>query len=265
MKIYISVDIEGICGTTIWDDATRGKERYPEFQSQMTSEVSAACEGAFKSGATEIVIRDAHDSACNLIGGDLPKNTRLIRGWSRHPYMMMQGLDNSYDAALMIGYHSLAGGTGNPLAHTMSSRIGRLTINGLPASEFMINWLTAMYEKVPVAFISGDKEICSHAREVSPNIMHVAVKEGTAASTCNLHPDDACQLILQNVQQALSVDLASYLVDPPENFEVTISYLHHQDAYKASFYPGATLADERDVSFTFSNYFDVLRMFLFNL
>ena len=67
MKIYISVDIEGICGTTHWDEVTRGKEEYPEFQKQMTAEVVAACEGAIKAGASDIVINDAHDSARNII------------------------------------------------------------------------------------------------------------------------------------------------------------------------------------------------------
>lgn len=77
MKIYISVDIEGVCGTTTWDEVTRGKAEYPEFQQQMTGEVLAACEGALAAGASEIVIKDAHDTACNIIAESLPELLRV--------------------------------------------------------------------------------------------------------------------------------------------------------------------------------------------
>ena len=154
MKIYLSIDLEGICGTTHWDEVTRGNERYTEFQKQMTAETAAACNAALEAGATQVYVRDGHDSAKNIIAEQLPESTMLIRGWSRHPYMMMQELDQSFDAALMIGYHSLGGSPGNPLAHTMVSKVSSITINGLPTSEFLINCYTAAYEKVPVVFVS---------------------------------------------------------------------------------------------------------------
>ena len=266
MKIYISVDIEGVCGTTTWNEVTRGNAEYLEFQQQMTREVIAACEGAFKAGATEIVIKDAHDTACNIIADNLPENTSLIRGWSRHPYMMMQELDSSFDAALMPGYHSLAGGGGNPLAHTMSSsRISTLDINNMPASEFLINYYTAMLEKVPVLFISGDREICDHAAEIAPGISTVSVKTGVGASTVNIHPESALRMIKSAVFEVLSGSLSGHLEDLPEWFNITVDYINNQDAYKASFYPGAELISPRRVGFKSDNYLDVLRLFLFTL
>ncbi|MFW2366191.1 MAG: M55 family metallopeptidase [Desulforhopalus sp.] len=265
MKIYISVDIEGVCGTTTWGEVTRGDGEYPEFQQQMTGEVKAACEGAFEAGATEIIIKDAHDTARNIIAEQLPESTRLIRGWSRHPYMMMQELDSSFDGALMLGYHSYGGGAGNPLAHTMSNtRISSVAINGKPASEFLINSYTAMLAKVPVLFVSGDQELCDHATQIIPEIESVAVKSGVGESTINIHPKTARQQIKEGVKKCLKGGNAK-LQQLPDSFEVTVSYNDIRDSYKASFFPGAELLGPREVGFEAKDYFDVLRFFLFNL
>lgn len=60
MKVYISVDIEGVEGIAHWDEAAKLHSDYPQFAQRMTSEAVAACEGALAAGATEIVVRDAH-------------------------------------------------------------------------------------------------------------------------------------------------------------------------------------------------------------
>ncbi len=265
MKIYISADIEGVCGVTDWDEANKNGADYSLFQQQMTEEVKAACEGAIAAGTTEIYIRDAHGSARNLIASNLPESTRLIRGWSRHPYMMMQELDASFDAAVMVGYHSPAGGAGNPLAHTMSGKISEVTINGNPASEFHLNLYTALLEEVPVVFLSGDQQMCELASQAIPDIVTTAVKSGTGASTINLHPKRAVEEIREKVQQALTGNLPVVAGDLPEYFEITISYKNSCDAYKSSFFPGARLLSPETIAFEAESYFDVLRLFLFTL
>ena len=90
MKIYISADIEGTTGIAHWDEADRSKSDYKEFQSQMTAEVKAACEGANQAGAKEIIIKDAHESGRNLIVSELPENIKIIREWSGHPFSMQR-------------------------------------------------------------------------------------------------------------------------------------------------------------------------------
>ena len=72
MKIYISADIEGVTGVTHWDETDLGKGESSLFREQMTAEVVAACEGALQAGATEIWVKDAHDSARNIIASRLP-------------------------------------------------------------------------------------------------------------------------------------------------------------------------------------------------
>ncbi len=153
MKVFISADIEGITGTTHWDEADKKNPDYAEFQEQMTAEVVAACEGATEAGASEIWVKDAHASARNLIAAKLPKDVRLIRGWSGHPFLMAQELDETFQAMLMIGYHSRAGSNANPLAHTNTGSAAYIKINDHYASEFLVHAYAAALVNVPVRVV----------------------------------------------------------------------------------------------------------------
>lgn len=265
-KVYISADIEGVCGLTDWDETEVGLGRFEEFRTQMTREVVAACEGAFEAGAEEVLVRDAHDSARNLVATDLPSSIKLIRGWGGHPYMMMQELDSSYDAALMIGYHAPGGSDGSPLAHTMTNtKAHSLFINGRRASEMYINYLIACLENVPVSFVSGDLAICKEATETIASVSAVAVKEGIGASTISLHPLEAASQIKEAVKTSLLPDNLPEAGTVPDHFDVAIHYVNGELAYKASFYPGAELTEPTVVRFRSDDFFDVLRFYLFNL
>ncbi|MGW8195866.1 MAG: M55 family metallopeptidase [Desulforhopalus sp.] len=153
---------------------------------------------------------------------------------------------------------------GNPLAHTMSnSRISSVTINDAVASEFMINSYVAMLEKVPVLFVSGDRELCDHAKEIVPDIEYVAVKTGSGASTLNLHPKTAREMMKSGVLRSLHNRAGVQLQQLPDHFTVTISFNDVRDSYKASFFPGAEILGPRQVGFRSDSYFEVLRFFLF--
>lgn len=264
MKIFISADIEGVNGTTTWDEVTRDHPDYPEFQAQMTREVSAACLGAMEAGADRILVKDAHSTARNLIAKDLPEPVELVRGWSRHPYMMMQELDDSFDAALFIGYHTPASADGNPLAHTMdSSRYTYITINGELVSEFMLSTYTAVMENVPVVFISGDREICRHAATLIPEIRSVAVKHGKGGSTINIHPETACREIKRSVKESLLSLSGQRILELPKYFEVEVSFFDFKTAFRASFYPGAKLLAPEKIGFETGSFMELLRLLLF--
>jgi D-amino peptidase len=265
MKVYISADIEGVTGVSHWDEADKLKPDYNEFREQMTAEVSAACEGAVQAGATEIWVKDAHASARNLIAARLPQETQLIRGWSGHPYSMVQELDESFDAILMIGYHSPAGSGANPLAHTISGNIAALQINGRDASELQMHAYAAGLVDVPLVFVSGDDGICKEAARLIPNITSLAVKRGVGNATVSIHPHLAVAKIRQLVQTALRGDVSRCRLAMPEHFTVKISYKDHAMARKSSFFPGAELMEPHTVRFESDDYFEVLRLFAFVL
>ena len=263
MKIYISADIEGITGVTHWDETELDKSENAIPREQMTAEVVAACEGALQAGATEIWIKDAHDSGRNLIASKLPHEARLIRGWAPHPLMMMQELNESFQAAMFIGYHSRARSNASPLAHTMTGALIRVAINEREASEFLLNAYAAANLKVPVVFVSGDKGLCEEAMELNPNIGTVAVKEGVGNSTINIHPELAISRIRDGASRALQTDLSKNQISIPPHFSLELQYRDHFKAYRYSFYPGAKLKDPLTVSFEHDDYFEILRFMLF--
>lgn len=263
MRVYISADIEGVTGLTNWDETDLQKAEGSAAREQMTAEVAAACEGAIQAGATEIWVKDAHDTGRNIIAAKLPQEARLIRGWAGHPLMMVQELEGSFQAVIFIGYHSRAGAAANPLAHTMTGSIARLTINDCYASEFLIHAYAAAHLHVPVAFVSGDQGLCDEVALCNPHIGTVAVKQGIGDSTVNIHPALATARIREGVTKALRSDLAQCLVALPPRFSVAIQYRNHSKAYLYGSYPGARQTDPCTVQYDSESYYEVLRFLLF--
>jgi D-amino peptidase len=265
MKVFISADIEGVAGITHWDVAAKGHKDHAEFCQRMTSEVVAACEAAIENGATEIYIKDAHGTGRNILAEQLPDCVTLIRGWSGHPYCMVQEIDESFDALMMLGYHSKAGDNGNPLAHSFTKKVDYMSINGVRASEFLVHQYAAALENVPCVFISGDKGICEEVKGANPYIETVALLEGKGASTINVTPKVARERIATGVAKALNANFDNCAIELPEHFDIEIKYWGPVDAYQASFYPGASLSGPQAIKFSTYDYFEVLRMLRFVL
>lgn len=263
MKIFISADMEGTAGVTCWAETERDKPEYPEFQALMTAEVVAACEGALDAGATEIVVKDAHHTARNLLVDRLPPQVRIIRDWSGHPHSMMFGIDADCAAAIYTGYHDAGGTDSNPLAHSFTGRIMRLTINGAQASEFTVNATTAASLGVPSAFLSGDAGICAAAGALVPGIVTAPVSEGFGPASSALAPARARELIRDGVARALSELSARRPAPVAPRWEVEVEFANPVDAYRGSFFPGVAHAGPRRLQFVRDDWFEVLRTLRF--
>ncbi|MBT4034849.1 MAG: amino acid amidase [Candidatus Marinimicrobia bacterium] len=265
MKIFISADIEGITGIGHWNETDKAfPNEYSWFQKQMTAEVAAAAEAAIEGGATEILIKDAHDSGRNLILNELPELCEVVRGWAGHPLSMVQEVDESFDAIMFIGYHSRAGQNTNTLAHTMSSsRIARMTLNGLDMSEFYLHGLAASYYGVPSIFVSGDAGLCQEVAEHNSIIQTVATIRGEGSSVISQHPAQSLKMIQAGVAKAIRGDFSKGLLPIPKKLEFSIEFKKHQEAYRASFYPGASLINPVTVGFKSEDYFELMRFNLF--
>ncbi len=265
MKIYISVDIEGVAGITHWDEATKRKPGYAEYREQMTAEAVAACEGAVAAGATEITVKDAHGSGRNILPERLPEGTRLIRGWSGDPQCMVEFIDDSYDAVAMVGYHAAASAGGNPLAHTITGTVAKMLINGQVTSEFMLHRDCAARHDVPTVFLSGDQTLCDSAATMNPATHTAATKHCAGASTTSVHPNVATAMIRDGMAAALSDDAAKKLLPLADSFELELWYTDHEWAFNASHYPGARLHDPHAITYRTSQFFDIMRILSFVL
>jgi len=264
MKVYLSADIEGVTGVTNWNETILGNSEHVWAAEQMTKETVAACEGAIEMGVKEIVIKDAHDSGRNIDITKLPRAATLIKGWTYSPESMMAGIDESYNAAIFIGYHSGEGYNGNPLAHTMNhEKAAYVKINGKLASEFTMNALVAAYYGVPVVFLSGDKMLCEKSKELVPNMETLAVKSGEGGATFNMQPEYACECIKNGVKEGLK-KINECKIGSPKNLKMEIRFKEHKDANRARYYPGVKLVDGYTVEYAAKDIEDLMtaRMFI---
>lgn len=258
-KVFLSADIEGTCGIVCWDETEYGNPRYEYFSRQMSREVAAACKGALAAGAQDILVRDAHDSARNIHPDMLPEPVRILRNWERHPYSMMSGIDETFDAVIFTGYHSAVGMPGNNLSHTMNTRNTAVRLNGQVCSELMINCLTAASVGVPVACVTGDKGLCDWIRTVLPGVVTVPVNEGLGSACVSIHPNLAVKRIREAAETALRGDLSKNLYPMPAHFTFELAFREHSRARGASFYPGCVQTGDCSVVYESDVWMDVLK------
>lgn len=247
MKVYISCDIEGTAAICNWNGTELGSGEHPQAALEMTKEVLACIEGCRAAGATEIYVKDSHDSGRNLIYDAFPEGVKLLYGWSGHPDCMISGLDESFDALLYVGWHAPGGTCGNPLAHTMNHEAyNYIKMNGHMMSEFEMHAMIAAGYGVPSVFLSGDAEICRIAEQLNPGMTTAAVKEGLGGMVTGLSSPSACALIRKKTEEALRKEnLEACRIQLPERYCMEINYKEFKDAYRKSFYPGAVLMENR--------------------
>lgn len=194
MKVYISIDMEGIAGIATLDQIARGGHGYPRAQELMTEEANAAISGAFDGGATSVVVNDSHGTMDNLIHERLDPRARVVFGAPK-AQCMAEGLTDDCDVALFIGYHAPAGAPG-VLAHTFSGHFTEVRLGGQPVSEAEVNALYAASLGVPVGLVTGDDVICNVVEKVMPHVRTVEVKIAHGfAATNSLAPSVARQAI----------------------------------------------------------------------
>ena len=261
LKIFISVDMEGISGVVNWDDVTVGGSDYGLFRRIMTQEVNAAIESALASGATEIVVRDAHDSGRNILPDLLNPGVKLLRDWSYGPLSMMEGIDKSFDGVIFIGYHARASTPNAVLKHTMTTKLLDVIVNGRKMPEAGINGLIAGMFDVPILLITGDKAVCGQARELFGDVETVVVKEGIGTAELGISPQTAQLLIREKTAAALRrvKDFKPFKLPPPYTLEV--AFADEAGAQRASWVPGAVRKDEHTVSFMADDVMTLIKLF----
>ena len=126
---------------------------------------------------------------------------------------MVQGLDDSFDGVIFIGYHARAGTEGGFLAHTGSGSVKGLWLNGTEIGEGGLNAYFAGALGVPVILASGDKSFTEQFGRLVPAKM-VATKEAIGSSAAKLiHPEEVLKMLraqttaaLQDLQKAKALD-----------------------------------------------------------
>ena len=251
LKVYISADMEGVVGAVTGDQLGPSGFEYGRFRQLMTNEVNAAIEAARAMGATEILVSDSHGNGENLLIEDLPADIQLVRSWPR-PLMMMEGIDESFDAAVLIGYHASTTNTQGVRAHTISSAsLTAVRLNGVEMMEASINAAIAGDFGVPVVMISGDDATVEEARRIIGDVEGAVVKWSYGFhSARTIMPEASYALIDERVRAALGRldDFEPYRMEGP--IELEISFKNYMPAELMAYLPNVERVDAHTIRFT---------------
>ncbi|MGH3505145.1 MAG: M55 family metallopeptidase [Nocardioidaceae bacterium] len=257
MQVYVSVDMEGISGIATRDQVVRGGYGYRRAQALMTSEVNAAIEGAFDGGAESVLVNDAHGTMDNLLPDELDPRARLLLGVPK-PDGMVEGLTATHDVAFFVGYHAAAG-TGGVLAHTFSSHLIEVRVNGAAVSEAEVNAMRAASAGVPVGLLTGDDVMCAAARDVLPGITAVEVKRSCGVyAVDSLSPDSARTRIRAAAARVVSTAGMLRPVDVSDLLDVEVEMPLAAAAENGAMMPGVRRMSQRTVRAEFTSPHDLI-------
>jgi D-amino peptidase len=258
MRVFISVDMEGIAGIV---HAEQTRPHAPEYERScrlMTAEANAAIEGALAAGAQEIIVSDSHWDMRNIIADELHPAAELIQG-SPRPWSMMQGIDESFEAVCFIGYHARAGTEAAVIDHTYTGSILNVRLNGQLVGEIGINAALAGYFDVPVAVVTGDQQAVAEAQALlGTDLTTVAVKQSVARFAArSVAPVVAHERIREAMTQALRRRRQPWRVSSP--ITLSVDFMKTEQADMAGLLPGAERTAARTVEFTHDDYLTVFR------
>ena len=189
MKVYISVDMEGVAGISDWEQCIAGGDDYALGRDLVLGEVNAAIDGALEAGATEILVNDATPSCATCRRATLGGHASYLSGRFK-PLYMMEGLDPSYDAACSSATTRRCRRPASCPTPTTRARSSNVTLNGTLTGEAGINALVAQHHGVPVAVITGDQYVGPEAAPFCPGLDVIEVKRSVSRYAAeHLHPD----------------------------------------------------------------------------
>jgi D-amino peptidase len=250
LKVYISVDMEGVAGVVTGDQLGPPGFEYERFRKFMTDEAVAAVKGAKAAGASEVIVADSHGNGESLLIEAFPAYVQIVRSWPRHG-SMMAGLDGSFAAAVFVGYHASTTNPEGVRAHTFASaRFTRVALNGTPVTEAEFNAAYAGALGVPIVFISGDDAAIAEVSARLGNLESVVTKKSLGFhSAQTLTPAVADERIYQGVQKGVTQrgQRHPYVLAPPITLDV--SFKHYQPAEIVSYLRTVTRTDSHSIRF----------------
>ena len=266
VRIYISVDMEGVAGVVTGDQLGPEGFEYERFRQFMTDEVNAAIDAARAAGATDVLVSDSHGNGQNLLIEQLPVDVMVVRAWPR-PLGMMDGIDDSFTGAIFLGYHSSTSNRRGVRAHTMSSaNVTELRLNGIAMSEAGLNAAIAGQFGVPVILVSGDDVAVAETQVIVGNVEGAVVKWSRGFhSARTLTPLAAQEVIRTRVASAMSrlEDFEPYVMETP--VEVELSLKHYRPVELLGYLPNIERISSHTVRYTANDMTDVSRFLTFVL
>jgi len=241
VKVWISVDMEGIAGVMHRDHTGAGGREYEQARLWMTDEVNAVVDGAFAGGATETVVADGHGNCRNVVRSRLDGRARLISGqFSSLPPTQVSGLDAGFDAVMLVGYHARAGLAPGNLDHTAwSQTVTDVTVNDRSVGEAELVAAYAGGLGVPTVLVSGDDVLGREIETTMPDALPVVVKRSLGRYQTELvPPEEVHRRLRSGAEQAMrrARSVKPFAFATPIRLRVT--FTHPGFAEMATWAPG---------------------------
>ena len=227
MRVFISMDIEGVAGVVNSEEGDRGNPEYERARRLMTAEASALVAGVFDADAdARVTVADAHGTYRNLIPEELDERATLSRGKPR-TFAMMHGIERGYDMAMLAGVHGRSGSGPAVLSHTFTGALADVRVNGESYGELGLNAALAGAHGVPIVLVAGDQTVAQEARALLGEwVRTVEVKESLGFMAAeSLHPVAARALLRNAAAEVVRerLDMAPLKVKTPVEIEVRLA------------------------------------------
>jgi D-amino peptidase len=257
VRVYISVDMEGIAGISHPDPTDPKDVRYPTAVELMIGETNAAIDGALEAGATDILVNDSHWNMTNLLPLEIHEAARVLQG--QKTWSMVAGAQPdpdgrpSFDVALFVGYHARAGHPVGTIAHTYSGAPVVTRLDGRPTGEYGLNALVLGAWGIPVGLVTGDDALAAEVEGWLPWAERVVVKTAdSTTSASSVHPNVARERVRAGARQAVTRAArggaaAFEVLDVGSPVVIEVEYARGSVADHAAMVPGAERSGDRGV------------------
>ncbi|WP_129843181.1 M55 family metallopeptidase [Streptomyces sp. RFCAC02] len=260
-KILISADMEGATGVTWPADCLPGTPEWQRCRPMFTSDVNAAIAGFLDGGADEVIVNEAHMTMRNLLLEQLDDRATLLTG--RHKALsMVEGVQHGdIDGIAFVGYHTGAGDEG-VLAHTyLGNSLTGVFVDGVRASEGLLNSLVAAEYGTPVVLVTGDDRTVADAARWAPDAVGAAVKDYVSryAAVCRTPARTAADI---RAAAARAAALAvRHAPAPPRERRVEIEFDAEHLAGAATVVPGVEQTGPCRVAYRAPSMYEGIRCF----
>ncbi|HEY9746422.1 MAG TPA: M55 family metallopeptidase [Oculatellaceae cyanobacterium] len=264
-KLYISADLEGVCGVVTWHQVSPESDRvaYDLAVAQLETEVEAVVEAALDAGVDAVVVNDSHCAMTNLRLAQMHPRVSLISGKPKR-CAMSAGLDSSFDGAIYIGYHAKAGARRGVLAHTFHNKLFDVSINGVSYGEGGVNALHASLTfGVPLIMASGDTAFVEEIHTLLPNLPVVETKQGISQTAAKNRPLEELLSDYAEITRTVLKNKAAWkqnLLSVPGPYELRMTFINSLAADTADLIPGLTRVDGRTLAYQADQFELVYRM-----
>jgi D-amino peptidase len=264
MKAFISVDLEGMPYVVIPGHLSLKGSLYDEARKIATKVTLIVAEELNKNGFDEIVIADSHGPLVNLLVDDLPAYVEIIRGFPR-PVSMVSGVEGC-DVALFLGYHAKFGTAKSTFDHTYSGgTINKVEVNGVAASEFLLNAYAAGDLNVPVILVAGEAQLLEDdVKQYAPWAETAALKRSLSRVSAKSFSMIRIEGELKEAVKRAVANFKQNKVKPlvakkPVKIGITFIAIHYADV--AELLPVINRIDGLNAEYTASNMIEAYKIF----